>query len=237
MSEVFACFRSPSAVAVGSVSACCSQRTVAGSSDADRHHLANRPRRWTSGPSHQALSKHTHYPRHHCAQNADHLAYKTPLSAFFTEVVCTVGTTPVQEAASSPPNGGNCIIRGATRRRHAGSQLLMLQNPHCCRCREQRRGRRARPRCPWAAAGHTYQAPPDWRPPRGLRGLAGLRDDAPSEARSADGERAGRPRGGRRSGGATRRLGGATSSAITVARHSKRGRHQPTPCASALTHP
>jgi len=38
------------------------------------------------------------------------------------------------------------------------------------------------------------------------------------------------PRGGRRSGG-------ATSSAITVARHSKRGRHQPTPCASALTHP
>ena len=36
------------------------------------------------------------------------------------------------------------------------------------------------------------QASPDWRPPRGLRGLAGLRDDAPSEARSADGERAGR---------------------------------------------
>ena len=47
------------------------------------------------------------------------------------------------------------------------------------------------------------QAPPDWRPPRGLRGLAGLRDDAPSEARGADDERAGRPRGGRRSGGAT----------------------------------
>ena len=65
---------------------------------------------------------------------------------------------------------------------------------------------RAWPRCRWAAAGHTYQAPPDWRPPRGLRGLAGLRDDAPSEARSADGERAGRPRGGRRAGGqATRR--------------------------------
>ena len=37
---------------------------------------------------------------------------------------------------------------------------------------------------------------------RGLRGLAGLRADAPSEARGADGERAGRPRGGRRSGGA-----------------------------------
>ena len=35
------------------------------------------------------------------------------------------------------------------------------------------------------------------------RGLAGLRADAPSEARGVDGERAGRPRGGRRSVGAT----------------------------------
>ena len=46
-------------------------------------------------------------------------------------------------------------------------------------------------------------SPTDWRPPRGLRGLAGLRADAPSEARGADGERAGRPRDGRRSVGAT----------------------------------
>ena len=57
-------------------------------------------------------------------------------------------------------------------------------------------GGRARLRRPWAAAGpeqaHAPQAPPDWRPPRGLRGLAGLRDDAPSGARGADGERAGR---------------------------------------------
>ena len=73
---------------------------------------------------------HTHHPRHHCAQNADRLAHNSPLSAFFVEAVCTVGTTPVHEAASPPPNGGNCTIRGATRRRHAGSQLLMLQNPH-----------------------------------------------------------------------------------------------------------
>ena len=49
------------------------------------------------------------------------------------------------------------------------------------------------------ARAHTRT--PDWRPPRGLRGLAGLRADAPSEARGADGERAGRPRGGRRSVG------------------------------------
>ena len=51
--------------------------------------------------------------------------------------------------------------------------------------------------------GSTQTPPTDWRPPRGLRGLAGLRADAPSEARGADGERAGRPRGGRRSVGAT----------------------------------
>ena len=30
---------------------------------------------------------------------------------------------------TSPPNGGNCTIRGATRRRHADRTLLMLQNP------------------------------------------------------------------------------------------------------------
>ena len=31
---------------------------------------------------------------------------------------------------TAPPNGGNCTIRGATRRRHADRTLLMLQNPH-----------------------------------------------------------------------------------------------------------
>ena len=55
------------------------------------------------------------------------------------------------------------------------------------------------------------------------RGLAGLRDDAPSEARGADGERAGRPRGGRRSVGATisnsrrgRRAGGRNTNGTTT---------------------
>ncbi len=63
------------------------------------------------------------------------------------------------------------------------------------------------------------QAPPVWRAPEGpaaapegLRGLAGLRDDAPSEARGADGSRAGRrppahtaagPSGARNTSGAT----------------------------------
>ena len=32
------------------------------------------------------------------------------------------------------PNGGSGVIRGATRRRHADSQLLKVQNPHHCRC-------------------------------------------------------------------------------------------------------
>ena len=39
-----------------------------------------------------------------------------------------------------------------------------------------------------------------WRAPAGLQGLAGLRADAPSEARGADGERAGGPDGGRNTG-------------------------------------
>ena len=56
------------------------------------------------------------------------------------------------------------------------------------------------------ARQHT-DTPTDWRPPRGLRGLAGLRADAPSEARGAGGERAGRSRGGRRSGGAAAAAG------------------------------
>ena len=68
------------------------------------------------------------------------------------------------------------------------------------------------------ARQHT-DTPTDWRPPRGLRGLAGLRADAPSEARGADGERAGRPRGGRRSVG-------ATSTPHTPSRHNKTARPQ-----------
>ena len=77
--------------------------------------------------------------------------------------------------------GGNCIIRGATRRRHADRTLLMLQTPsvegtvgsgeHGWAHRDARRGCGARGR---------------WQ------GLAGQRVDAPSEARAADGERAGR---------------------------------------------
>ena len=43
---------------------------------------------------------------------------------------CPAGATPPRTAASPPSNGGNCTIRGATRRRHAEGRLLMVQNPH-----------------------------------------------------------------------------------------------------------
>ena len=80
----------------------------------------------------------TLHDRHRCAQNADHLAHNSPFSTFFAEVVCTLGTTPPRTTISLPPIGGIGIIRGVTRRRHADSQLLMLQNPH----RRQRGGHR-----------------------------------------------------------------------------------------------
>ena len=83
-----------------------------------------------SAPSRQELSTHTHHPRHHNAQNADHLAHNSPLSAFFVEAVCTVGTTPVQEAASPPPIGGIALHEDPTRRRHAARGLHVVQNPH-----------------------------------------------------------------------------------------------------------
>ena len=99
----------------------------------------------------------THHVRDSFAQNADHFAHDSLLSAFFAEVVCTLGatpsrtaTSPPRTATSPPPNGrncavrgarsssahvegaakrGNCTIRGATRRRHAEARLLMVQNP------------------------------------------------------------------------------------------------------------
>ena len=72
--------------------------------------------------------------------------HNTPFSAFFTEVVCTLGTTQPQTVISPPPNGGNGGIRDPTRRRHADSQPLMLQNPHRHRYGGHRRDRRAWPR-------------------------------------------------------------------------------------------
>ena len=41
---------------------------------------------------------------------------------------CCLGATPRHVRTR---HGGNCSIRGATRRRHADSGLLMVQTPHC----------------------------------------------------------------------------------------------------------
>ena len=134
----------------------------------------------------------TLHDRHHCAQNADHLAHNHPFSPVFAEVVCTLCTTPTKATLGLPPNGGNGVIRDPTRRRHAASQPLMLQNPH----RNRRGGHRAT---------SAPKAPPVRRAPegprglaavpaaRGRRGLAGQRAEAPIEARGADG-RSGRHR-------------------------------------------
>ena len=122
-------------------------------------------------------STHT-LPEHHRAQNADHLAHNTPFSAFFTKVVCDLGATPPQVAASPSPIGGIARHEPPTRRRHAARRRRVVQNPHDRRCGGRRRIRRvAVPGC--GARGQQ-------------RGLAGLRGDAPSEARGADGSRAGR---------------------------------------------
>ena len=97
--------------------------------------------------------------------------------------------------ALTAANWGNRTIRTATRRRHAGRQLLMLPNPHRCR-----RGAPGEPaslaavpvggggawlRCPWAVAGpgrasrrrgspSAHQAPLVWRAPEGPEGLAAV---------------------------------------------------------------
>ena len=97
--------------------------------------------------------QHGHHDKHHCAQNADHLAHNTPFSAFLAEVVCTLGTTAPQTVISPPPNGGDGVIRTTTRRRHADSQPLMLQNPHRNQHGGHQRDRRARAAAPERSEG------------------------------------------------------------------------------------
>ena len=99
----------------------------------------------------------------------------------------TAGATGVEGAGGSGGHGRASRSTTPSRRLACGD----LAGGRARRRLEHQRSRKqqAQPRIP--------AAPPVWRPPRGLQGLAGLRDDAPSEARGADGERAGRPRGGR----------------------------------------
>ena len=59
----------------------------------------------------------------------------------------------VPRPSGRPLDGGIALQEGATRRRHTGGGLRVVQNPLCCRCGEQRRRWRVWLRCPWAVAG------------------------------------------------------------------------------------
>ena len=110
---------------------------------------------------------------------------------------------PVWRAPEGPEGTGGLRDRPLRAFRLACGDLAGGRTRRCPE-HHRRRKQQAQPRIP--------AAPPVWRAPRGLQGLAGLRDDAPSEARGADGERAGRPRGGRRSGEAASTAGNQNSS-------------------------
>ena len=70
-------------------------------------------------------------------EHLGHHAHDTPLSAFVTEVVCTVGATyprtaasPPRTAASPPVNGGNCASRGPVRDVLAGGIAIKWGELH-----------------------------------------------------------------------------------------------------------
>ena len=146
----------------------------------------------------------THRDSDRFRQIADPFSKTSRFWTLFTQWVCTLATTPPQLAAPPPPNGGNCIIRAATRRRYSASQLLMLQNPHRFPCGEQRRGRMARLRCPWApegpeGTGELQNAGPGRGAGGRWQGQAGQRVDAQShtsatQRRRCVGRRKARPR-------------------------------------------
>ena len=77
--------------------------------------------------------------------------------------------TPSSHALTAA-NWGNRTIRTATRRRHAGRQLLMLPTPPCVRRRENQR---AWLRCPWAVAETNRQHTNDKHRPIGGHAAAG----------------------------------------------------------------
>ena len=144
----------------------------------------------------------TRYDRYRRAQNADHFAHNSPFSAFFAEVVCTLGMTPPRTAISPPPKGV-CTTSMESTARPAG--------PGC--------GTRGL-RCPWAGRGlaglvTATQAPPVWRAPEGTEGTGALRADAPIRTyhRAPLGREAGYPGGGTHAVGPGRASHSDTSAA------------------------
>ena len=145
----------------------------------------------------------TRYDRYRRAQNADHFAHNSPFSAFFAEVVCTLGMTPPRTAISPPPKGVcTTSMEGTARSAGPGYGTHGLQCPWAgrslaglvtatqatpvWRVPTGPEGCGARLRGPWAAAGpgrasrrraqpHTAtQAPPVWRVPEGTEGQAAV---------------------------------------------------------------
>ena len=112
----------------------------------------------------------TRYDRYRCAQNADHFAHNSPFSAFFAEVVCTLGMTPPRTVISPPPEGGLHDQYGG----HRKTCWARLWNPWAAvPVGGAGPGRASRRR----TQPHTAtQAPPVWRVPEGPEGQGGLRD-------------------------------------------------------------
>ena len=146
------------------------------------------PLRYKTRPAHP-FSPHVRYKTRPAGPFSPHVRYKTrparpkrPIFAHFAHAWRTFYRMRGRDGASHHSTPGPTGVKGAGGTGGPG-----------CGAGGRWRG----------LAGQHTETPTDWRPPRGLRGLAGLRANAPSEARGADGERAGRPRGGRRSVGAT----------------------------------
>jgi len=97
-------------------------------------------------------------------QNADPFSQNSPISPFFTQLVCTLAAKPRQVAAAPSPIGGNCTTRGcdtpATRRKRASCSAKpppspvwrVLEGPEGLAA-VLMSGGRAWLRCPWAVAG------------------------------------------------------------------------------------
>ena len=79
------------------------------------------------------------------------------------------------------PNGGSGVIRGATRRRHADSQLLKVQNPHHCRCGRHCEADQAGGDC---TAWPRRCATGDGRTATGNKGGAEARQNSPDKNRT-----------------------------------------------------
>ena len=148
------------------------------------------------------------HPRaHRFRRSADPLTQNDRFSEFLHNGSAVWRLHRLTSGPHHSQSGGIALHEAPTRRRHAPRGLHVVQTPPPLPARRAPEGldgpEHGARGWRWGLAGQHADTPTDWRPTRGLQGLAGLRADAPSEARGADGERAGRPRGGRRSVGAT----------------------------------